>query len=154
MGLASIILVSCKSKPDNRNVSHNKLPNIQIDFRFGNKFYSLHLDEKGNAYVDKGESSYYTEPFQVLSYSRSETFKVDSIDNLVGALSSIKDPVMGKAPMGTTPRVEMYYRKRKVYDAYRWNDTMWGFFFPVIGQLPKGFNPFRLDEQPYGMEIE
>ncbi|HEY9256447.1 hypothetical protein [Chitinophaga sp.] len=123
---------------------------IHADVRLGERFYSIFLDKDGYGYVAKGTGSYYTSPLTIDSSVNSNMFKVDSIKGLISILDQLTiDSTIKKKPMGTIPRVEIYYKNVKVYDAYRWDQSVWNGLRPIISQLPHGFNPFLASDNPF-----
>lgn len=122
---------------------------VRSDIRLGSKFYSLYTSKDGKAYAVKGTGSYYTEPLKVKTSDTSEVFKIDSANVFYHHLNRIKEsPIIGANRLDA-PRVEIYYNEKKIYDAYKWDETFWDLFKPIMRQIPKGFNPFRADDQPF-----
>ena len=137
-------LIGCKGIYKNVN-SYN----ARADIRFGSKFYSILLNEIGEGYVIKGNSSYYTESFNIESSDTSSFFKIDSAKSFFKELNKIKDaPVISDKRIGS-PRVEIYYDDKKIYDACKWDESFWDIFRPIMEQLPKNYNPFLIDEKPF-----
>jgi hypothetical protein len=123
--------------------------NVHADIRLGIKFYSIYMNKEGRAYVIKGIDSNYTDTLKVESSDTSNVFKLDSAKAFFDNLNKIKaHPIIG-ANRGDAPRVEIYYDHQKVYDAYRWNETFWDLFKPIMEQIPKGYNPFRANDNPF-----
>ncbi|NSL85334.1 hypothetical protein ECE50_000725 [Chitinophaga sp. Mgbs1] len=122
---------------------------VHTDVRLGQRFYSIFLHKDGFGYVVKGIGSYYTEPLRIDSSVSSNIFRVDSIKGLIHILSKLNIDSTIKRPMGTIPRVEIYYKNKKVYDAYRWDQSVWNGLRPIISQLPHGFNPFLVNDNPF-----
>lgn len=120
------------------------------DIRFGKRFFSLFIRDDGTAYVIKGIGTYYTEPLQVESADTSAVFSLDSSNVYFKQLDKLKNLSIIDSNRSDAPRVEIYYREQKVYDSYRWGANLWDVFRPIAEQLPTGFNPFRLNEKPFG----
>jgi len=138
------ILLSCKQRKGEENQY-----DVRSDIRFGSKFYSLHLSESGKAYVVKGVGSPHTEELKVVSSDTSNVFNLDSAKVFYNYLNNMKEnPIIGTNRLGA-PRVEIYYNKKKIYDAYKWDETFWDLFRPLMLQIPKGFNPFLAEDQPF-----
>jgi len=121
----------------------------RVDFRFGNRFYSFCSKESGDSYVIKGKSSEYNDSFVIFSADTSRIFRIDPSKVYFGKLT-----VLSKKPLvvdhhSDAPRVEIYYDGKKIYDSHRWDEEFWDIFRPVMSQLPKGFNPFLIDENPF-----
>jgi len=140
-----LAFISCKAK-----VHDAELYNVRTDIRLGNKFYSIYVNEEGSAYVVKGAGSYYTDTLKIKSSDTSEVFKLDSISLFFETLNKIKaNPIFRANRTSTAPRAEMYYDHQKIYDAYAWDETFWDLFRPIMEQIPKGFNPFRVNDKPF-----
>lgn len=140
-----VSFVGCKEKVDKKS-----LFNVQADIRLGSKFYSIYFNELGNAYVVKGDGTYYTEPLKVESSDTSKTFKLDSAKRFFEILNEVKaNPVKKGNRVGSAQRGEVYYNHQKIYDSYAWDETFWGLFAPIMEQIPKGYNPFRTDDKPF-----
>ena len=138
------ILFSCKEDSFRKDTY-----NVRSDIRLGSKFYSFYISKDGKAFVIKGTGSYYTEPLKVETSDTSEVFKLDSVNVFYNHLNRIKEnPIIG-VNRSDVPRVEIYYNKEKIYDAYKWDETFWDLFKPIMEQIPKGYNPFQVDDQPF-----
>ena len=140
--LASL-LFSCTKRP---NI---KVYPIQANFRFGHKFYSLNLNKAGEAYVIKGIGTSYIEPLQYKFGDTSQTFKLDSVSTFLKKIELLRSHPLSDLSSFDAPRVEIFYDKQKIYDATRWDHQFWDMFRPLMQQLPKGYNPFRLDDKPW-----
>lgn len=139
-----LLFFSCKGKGNDI-----KSYNFQADIRLGNKFYSIYLNEDGEGYVIKGSGSYYTDTLKIKSSDTSNVFKIDSVKVFFENLNKIKaHPIVGVNRVDA-PRVEIYYNHQKVYDAYKWDETFWKLFRPIMEQIPRGFNPFRANDKPF-----
>ena len=143
--MLAIALYACSSQS-----SKDRQHGMRADFRFGQAFYSLCSNNSGEAFVIKGKSSGYESPFMALSSDTSATFHLDSVKLLFERLDRLKSKQMIIDHNMDAPRVEIYYDSLKIYDAHRWDEAFWEIFRPVIRQLPKGFNPFLIDENPFG----
>lgn len=140
-----IIIQSCKEKS---NSDHSY--DVRSDIRFGTWFFSVFVKEDGTAFVIKGTGTPYTDPLTVLSSDTSNIFRLDSVGLFFEKLNQIRDnPIIGAKRLDA-PRVEIYYDQKKVYDAYRWDETFWDLFKPIMEQIPSGYNPFRTNEKPFG----
>jgi hypothetical protein len=138
------LFFACKEKDKDE-----KLYNVQTDIRLGSKFYSIYLNEEGKAYVIKGNGSYYTDTLKILSADTSNVFKLDSIKLFFENLNRIKaNPIIGPNRVDA-PRVEIYYDNQKIYDDYKWDEVLWDLFKPIMEQIPQGFNPFRVSDNPF-----
>lgn len=138
------LFYSCKEKTGNK-----ELYNVRTDIRFGTKFYSIFINEQGQAYVIKGVDSYYRDTLKIESSDTSKIFKLDSAKVFFDSLNKIKvHPIVG-AFYDDAPRVEIYYDHQKIYDAYSWDETFWVLFRPIMEQIPKGYNPFRVSDYPF-----
>lgn len=140
----SFTLFSCKAQTNNK-VQYD----VRSDIRLSTKFYSIYLNKEGQACVIKGNGSYYTDTLIIVTSDTSNVFKIDSVNLFFEKLNKIKaNPIIGENRLHA-PRVEIYYDHQKVYDAYRWDETFWGLFRPIMEQIPKGFNPFRESDKPF-----
>lgn len=135
---------SCRLQP-----SDKKPFDARSDVRLGSKFFSICINKDGTAYVIKGTSSNYTEALKIESSDTSNIFRLDSAEVFFKRLEQIKSHPIIEAERLDAPRVEIYYSDKKVYDAYNWDETFWGLFRPIMSQIPKGFNPFRMDDTPF-----
>lgn len=137
---------SCKQLQSQKKDSYD----IQIDFRLGYKYFSMYLNKDGNGYIIKGKGSYYTEPLQIQSSDTSRMFKIDSINKFIQNLDQIKShPLISNMLGDGVPRTEIYYEQKRIYDAYNLDESFWSLFRPIIEQLPKGYNPFRISDDPW-----
>ena len=143
--LLIVSFVACKEKVDDKS-----LYNVQADIRLGSKFYSIYINELGNAYVIKGNGTYYTETLKVESSDTSKTFKLDSAKKFFKTLNEVKaNPIKKGNRAGTAQRAEVFWNHQKIYDSYAWDETFWDLFRPIMEQLPKCFNPFLADEHSF-----
>src|ERR1700744_2036896 len=55
--------------------------NVRIDARFGYKSYSIFINEKGDMYVIKGKSSYFTQKLQYKSHTKSVLTSIKDAHN-------------------------------------------------------------------------
>jgi len=140
-----ISILSCKEKNP-----YKKSYDIRSDIRFGKKFFSICISEDGTAYAIKGVGSHYLEPLKVESSDTSKIFKLDSIEVFLKNLDHMKDNPIIKPFRLDSPRGEVYYKQKKVYDDYKWDDFFWNLFNPIMRQIPAEFNPFRGDTHPFG----
>ncbi len=142
--LAFLALISCRHQ---NNLFKNY--DVRFNIRYGAKFYSVFADENGKAVAIKGASSYHTDSFKIQTSDTSELFRIDSIKSFLRVIDSFKTkPVVG-TEMLHSPRVEIFYDERKVYDSYNWNEKFWDLFRPIMKQIPHGFNPFIVNESPW-----
>lgn len=140
-----LLIVGCKAKKDDKSSYI-----VQADIRFGNKFYSIYLNELGNAYVIKGDGTNYSEPLKIESSDTSRIFKLDSAKRFFEILSEVKfNPIKNVSRIGTAQRGEVYYNHQKIYDSYAWDESFWNLFGPIMEQIPKGFNPFLIDSKTF-----
>ena len=139
----SFLLFSCKAQTNREQYK------VRADIRLSTKFYSIYMNEEGQAYVIKGNSSYYTDTLKIESSDTSNVFKIDSVKVFFENLNKIKaNPIIGVKRVDA-PRVEIFYDHQKIYDAYRWDETFWNLFRPIMEEIPKGFNPFRESDKPF-----
>ena len=136
------LLISCEEKSNYQ---------VKIDVRLGSRFYSINVDEYGEAYVVKGKESGYTQPFKtVISSDTSKIFSSDAMKTFFNEVKKIKDSsIIIPAITTDAARVELYYSGKKVYDSYGLDKKHISLFIPIMGQLPKGFNPFLTDDHPF-----
>ena len=136
---------ACKHKSKSTNPYDTR-----IDFRFGKKFYSMHLCKQGMAYMVKGKGTNYTEPFAIMSSDTSKVFKIDSLQATYKLLDKLKaKPRIDTAGTTDAPRIEIYYDDKKIYDSFEWSGGIWDLFRPMIDKLPQGYNPFSGGEHPF-----
>jgi len=140
-----LLIESCK-----QNYRPQHFFNVRTDIRFGEKFFSICLNDEGKAYVIRGRGSNYIEPFIVKDSDTSEIIKSDSLKKLYNkVVESSATPNIDSANTTDAPRVEVYYKNKKIYDIYRWDERVWTLFRPITSVLPYKFNPFKKDEQPF-----
>jgi hypothetical protein len=136
---------SCKEK-----AKEKKQYSVRCDIKLGTLLYSIFLNEEGAAYVVKRESSSYTDTLNIKSSDTSNVFKFDSVKLFFATLNKIKaSPIFKASRTGTAPRAEVYFSNKKIYDSYAWDETYWDLFKPIMEQIPKGFNPFRVNDDPF-----
>lgn len=137
-------LFSCLSPGSNR------LPNdARLDIRLGNKFYSILLNKEGKSYVIKGSGTNYRDSLVISISDTSQGFIIDSVDVFFSKLDRLRSLKPTSVYHLDAPRIEIYYPTDKVFDTYQWDENFWDLVRPIMTQLPAGFNPFRLDEQPF-----
>lgn len=141
--LALLIISACKDKND------KKTYNVQMDIRFGNRYYSLFLSEQGNCKVNKGFGTYYTEPFKPQTFDSSISFKIDSISLFYDKLSTFLNSPKLDTTQDHVARAEIYFERKKILDSYKWDERVWGVFRTIMEKIPKKFNPFRLSDDPF-----
>ena len=138
---------SCKD-----TVSNEQQYPARIDVRLGFKYYSVFLSKENKAYVIKGKGSFYTDSLIVKSSDTSHIFKLDSVRLVLESFDQIKSsPITRTNRTGTAQRIEIYYEHKKIYDGYAWDEVFWNLYRPIMKQLPKGFDPFRVDDKPFDM---
>lgn len=141
--LSLIIISSCKDKDD------KQIHNVQMDIRFGNKYYSLFFSEDGNCKVNKGVGTYFTEPFKPQEVNSTIDFKIDSIILFYEKLNILKEnPKIDTVPYHMT-RAEIYFERKKIVDSYRWDKNVTSLIGTIMEKIPKGFNPFRVSDNPF-----
>ena len=138
-------LIGCTENKGNQN-PHK----VRSDVRFGSKFYSLCVNEAGESYAIRGTCSDYAQPFVITSSDSSGPFTLDSVRGFFKRVENLKEKPIINTRNTDAPRIEIYYDEKKVYDTRRWDDTFWDIFRPIITQIPRGFNPFILDDKPFG----
>jgi hypothetical protein len=142
----SILNFSCKEK-----VREETVYSIRTDIRLGNVFYSIFMSKTGKLYVIKGKESNDIDSLKVLSSEKSTVVKSDLIKTFIGKLSKFENnPKIKSSIVTDSPRVEIYYDQRKIYDTFKMDAEFWDLFLPVVPLVPKGYNPFRPDEHPFG----
>jgi transglutaminase-like putative cysteine protease len=133
------------------NVYAVKHYNVRVDVRFGSKFYSVIINNDGNAYAIKGRGSNYIENFKIITSDTSRLFKLAHIDVFYRNLNKIRTkPFITSSSVTDSPRAEIYYSGKKIYDANEEGTIFWDTFRPIMQQLPKEYNPFLLDGHPFG----
>lgn len=136
---------SCISPSKNEQINE-----ARVDIRFDTKFYSILLSKNNKAYVIKGSGTDYRDSLVILNSDTSLRFKIDSVKTFFIKLDSLRL----LKPIGVdqldAPRIEIYYYKEKIFDTYRWDENFFNLIRPIMTQLPSGFNPFRVDELPFG----
>lgn len=138
------ILQACKEK----NAEMDSY-NVRSDIRLGTKFYSIYMKDDGLSYVIKGVGTYYTDTLKMISSETSTFFKLDSAKVFLQNLNAIKNNPINGIYRDDAPRVEVYLNHQKIYDAYKWDETFWNLFRPIMEQIPMGFNPFRANDNPF-----
>jgi len=141
----TVLISGCKTT--------NKEPcTIKIDFRFGYKFFSVRINEEGRTYVIKGKGSFFTYPMKIVKADTSRIFTLDSIKSLNRNISKLKQkPVLSTHVNTDSPRAEVYYLNQKIMDNSQISSEFIDLIKPIITQLPKGFNPFLGDEDPFDL---
>jgi hypothetical protein len=139
-----LVINSCK-----QSVNYQGEYDVKADIRFGSKFYSIYLSPKGIGYVIKGRGSRYSKPLEIASSDTSQIFKLDSIGLSYKALDKLRIKPTIDSSFQDSPRAEIYYNNKKIYDTYRWDTEFWNVFRPIMEQIPRGFNPFRTSENPF-----
>lgn len=125
---------------------------IKIDFRFGYKFFSVRINEKGRAYVLKGKGNFFTYPMKIVQADTSRIFTLDSIKSLNRNISKLKQKPAFSTHVNTdSPRAEVYYLNQKIMDNSQISSEFIDLIKPIITQLPRGFNPFFGDEDPFDL---
>ena len=119
----SLLLFSCKAQTNKEQY------NVRTDIRLSTKFYSIYMNEEGEAYIN--------------------VFKIDSVKIFFENLNKSKANTIIGVKRADAPRVEIYYDHQKIYDAYRWDETFWNLFRPIMEEIPKGFSPFRESDKPF-----
>lgn len=142
--LALILLIaSCGSI-----VHEDNNYDVRINFRFGNKFVSYKLNERGEGFAIKGHGSNYTDQFVSIDSTTSGSFRLDTSKKVFFA--NIKklcnDPVIHSSSNSDGMRTEIYYRHKKIYDVYFANQVYWVLFDPIMRKMPLGYSPFRIDD--------
>lgn len=125
---------------------------VKIDFRFGDRYMSIYINNRAGAYVVKGKGSVFTEPFkQVFSADTSKIFRWRYITSFYTRIKKLYNkPWSAPDNTGDSERVEIYYRGKKIYNDYGLSEQFWNMFRPMMLHLPHKFNPFALDEHPFG----
>ena len=139
------ILISCTNKTTNETIY-----TVRNDIRWGRSFFSIFIQEDGRAYVVKGTGTFYTDSLKIISADTSAVFTLDSSKVYFRELNNIKSNPIIDSSRSDAPRIEIYYHQKKIYDSYFWGEPFWKMFRPIMGQLPKGFSPFRVNEKPFG----
>lgn len=140
-----LTFISCKDK-----VTKGEQYDVKCDIRLGKTFYSIYLNQEGHAYVIKGNGSFYTEPLTIRSSDTSNVFKLDSTKSFFETLNKFREnPIYKANRTGIAQRAEVYYDNRKVFDSYAWDEMFWDLFRPIIEQVPKGFNPFLINDNSF-----
>jgi hypothetical protein len=121
----------------------------RTDVRFGNKFYSVFVNEQGDAYVIRGIGTNYTEVLKIEKADTSNRVKLDSAKVFFDRLKEIQTSPVYDTSSPDAPRVEIYCNNHKIYDSYIWSNEFLNLFRPVMMQLPNGFNPFLISERPF-----
>jgi len=114
----------------------------RVDFRFGNKFYSLLASDSGLCYAIRGIGTDYLSSFKIISSDTSELFRLDSARAFLTHVNELKKGTLKVYHNGDAPRVEIYSDGKKVYDSGAWDAQFWSMFRPIAGQIPPKYNPF------------
>lgn len=122
----------------------------KIDVRLGNSFYSLYLDKDCQSYVVKGTGTNYMDSLIVFSADTSDAFTLDSLEVFLDRLGQFRPTRSRSIFHNDAPRIEVYYLKSKIIDTYYWDPKIWDLVRPIMYQIPKGYNPFRVSDQPFG----
>jgi hypothetical protein len=125
-------------------------PTVRFDISFGNKFYSLFVDKSGSSHAIKGTTANTDRPLSIVSSDTSTLFSLDSAEVLFRNIELIKSRPMVIDIGSDAPRVEIYYRTEKIYDSHKWDSQFWDIIRPVMTQIPKEYNPFLVDNKPFG----
>ncbi len=145
----SIILFCCLFFAYILNVNAQIHYNIRADIVFGYKFYSIFVGNNGNAYVIRGKDSGYPESFKVISSDTSRVFKLKHIGVFYRYVAKFKaKPLINHSLVTDSPQVTIYYKGKMIYNGPE-SGMFWDMFRPVMLQLPKGYNPFLTDDQPF-----
>ncbi len=140
-----LLIAACKER-----VEVEKQYEVRVDVRMGTNFYSIFIKKDGRAIAIKGLGSPHYEPFRIQSSATSSSFKLDSVNKFFESLNKIKaDPISNIDNNSDFPRVEIYYDKNRIYDVNKWNELFWELFNPIMRQIPKGYNPFRVRDNPF-----
>jgi hypothetical protein len=147
----SVALYCCLFFAYTINVDAQTHYNIRVDIRFGYKFYSIFIDNNSRAYVIRGNGSGYLENFKIITSDTSHRFKLSHINLFYRDVDKLKaKPRIMNSSVTDSPRVEIYYEGKKIYDGQESGTMFWEMFKPVMLQLPKGYNPLLLDDHPFG----
>ena len=143
---AFLLLFACRNKLKTQNSYQ-----VRMDVRFGSKFFSIYVNDKGETFVVKGKGSNYTGRFtNTVTSDTSKVFKSDSLRVFFDKVKKMEaHPVIIESNVTDAARIEIYYKSKKVYDYYGFDSTFMSLFRDNMGQLPKGFNPFRADDHPF-----
>ena len=142
--LTLVVLLSCKQ--------HESDPpyTVRTDIRLGNKFYSVFVNQDGNAYVIKGRGTVYTESLTVANADTSKRFRSDAMKIFFNKVRSMKEhPIINMPDITDASRIEIYCDTKKVLDSYGLRKPYMDLFIPIMGKLPKGYNPFFANEHPF-----
>nr|WP_294948123.1 hypothetical protein [uncultured Mucilaginibacter sp.] len=125
---------------------------IRVDMRYGYKFFSLRANQQGEAYVIKGRGTYFTEPLKIESGDTSSFFKLDSIRPFYNSIKSIDRRKSISQHINTdAPRSEIFFNGIKVMDTSQGNSGFLEVYRTILTQLPTGYNPFYVDENPFDL---
>ena len=118
--------------------------------RYDKKFFALHINNLGTAYLVKGNSTYYTEVFKQHTSDTSQTFKLASTSSFFKGLRNLAaKPISRNKPDGEIPRMEIFLNKIKVYDGYENDGTYWNLVRPILNEIPDHLNPFQTETKRY-----
>src|SRR5690606_29963427 len=98
-----------------------KIYESRIDVRFGERFFSILISEKGQGFAIKGRSSNYFLPFEINSSDTSKLFAFNDINSYFKNIEKLKVNPIIKDQIPGGPRAEIYYYGEKVYDTYFMN---------------------------------
>ncbi|MCQ6959687.1 hypothetical protein [Mucilaginibacter aquariorum] len=127
--------------------------NVRADLRFGNSFYSMLANEKGQACILKGTSSHAMDIFKIEHSDTSKIFRLDSVAAFYNAIYKIKaKPKIHHHVNTDTARVEIYFDGIKIYDGPMTGEEFWDVFRPTFGQLPNGYCFYCTNDKPFELE--
>jgi hypothetical protein len=137
-------IASCKEKSLKKE-SYN----ARLDIRQGFRFVSIYISESNKSYAVKGTGTYYTEPLKAENSDTSKLFNLVSANMFLEKLNQLSDkPIFGPERSGA-PKVEIYYKQKKIYESYSWDTEFWELIKPIVSQIPPGYNPFIDKENPF-----
>lgn len=129
----SISILSCRPKE-----KLNKKEKVaRVYLRHREDFYCISVKENGEAHIEAGRSSFYTEPFVKRSSCSSHNYFIDSAAkfwSVIRILSANED--VGDPPQ-TAPRIEVYYDTVKICNSYIWRSLEWDLIRSVTENPPK-----------------
>lgn len=129
-----LVLSSCCSKP--------KTEKIRMDYRIGNSFIRLSIDNLGNATAQSGsliETS--SNSFVLDSISDSTKFKVKVAGQFINRLKELHNPVVetGKG----YSRTQLFLGDSLYYDTKMYSSDFWKLYSIISDEIPIEFNPFK-----------
>jgi len=136
--IALTLCISCKDRSVNAIGFASK-----TDIRSANKYVSIYIDRDGRCQVIKGNGSSYFQELRALSADSSEIFIIDSPGIFFRTLDTMSKRPFTDSTRTDSPRIEIYYEGKKIYDAFKSNEDFWSLFRSVMTKLPEGYNPFR-----------